>query len=1352
MSSVEGHPGAFVREHVIPQGMTVSEAAKTLGIGRQALSNLLNGKSALSPDMAMRLSKAFGADQQELLNRQAQFDGKHPSALRKEVPVATYSPPFLLIKAREIEEWASGNLEARSHLAAVLRCLVGSTGQELTRLDFPAYDNAERRGWDGTVDAGCATPWIPLGRSGWEFGTNEDPQVKANADFAQRTKDLPLEERQDTTFVFVTPRNWPQKHDWEKKKNALNEWKSVRALDASDLEQWLEQSLPGQVWMAEKLSKPTTGFRSLDRAWRDWSLASNPVLSAALFTSNISDARLTLKNWLAAPPNRPLVVAADSKDEALAFLACALNDPEIATTQQRDQALAFSDPAALNRVGQGSSAFMPIAINDPTEKELSNLYRRLHCITVRPRNAVDSEPDIALSQLGPEDMISALTKMGIEEERAQRLVRETGGSPTILRRRLSEIDAIRTPEWSKQSDTARSIVPMALIGTWHGGSEADKKILARISGRDYERVEQDLTGLLRYDDSPVWSVDAYRGVSSKIDAIFGIKGSITKGDLEGFFEIAELVLSERDPALDLPEDKRWAAGLYSKVRDHSTVIRTGIEETLVLLSVYGNSLFQDRLGFDVQAQTTLLVRKLLSPLTLEKLLSHNAQLPSYAEAAPDEFIRLIQKDLGDPTPASLELMKPAESSFFGGCPRTGLLWALETLAWNPERLPTVVRILARLSDRPIEDNWHNKPLNSLKSIFRSWLPQTAASVEQRTNALALVNREYPKVGWALCIDQFEPYSRTGDHSYRPRWRSDALGFGYSTSVPDHQAFVRSAVEFALAWPSHDETTLGDIVERLQELSDEHQVKAWQLIKSWAEKSNDDLAKASLREKIRRFAFTRRSRSRDLSETTTALAREARDALLPTDVVVRHRWLFADQWIEESSEELETEAFDHDARDQRIRRLREEALAEIWRAAGLDGVQRLVQLSGACFEIGMLLKPLIEGDTDLSEVTAATLKANENSKTAFFLSGLLHAFDANGLEDLTKRVREKAPDQTGRLSILLPFRRDTWQLVESWGEEAVQHYWGNVQNLWGKHSAEDLNFVIDQLLTSKRPSAALAMARFEWSDIETARLKRLLHEVATTKPNPTDNYKFRPYDIAEAFKSLERRSGVATDEKANLEFLYIELLHDHEYGLPNLDKQISQNPQLFVQAIGLSYRRNDGGEDPPDWVIEDSERRTSVATATYHLLHHVKRIPGTGENGLIDAKGLISWIREVRALCKTHGRVDIGDQKIGELLSRAKADEDGTWPCTPVCEALEAFSSEEMAIGFRVGKYNARGAQWRGEGGKQERDLANQYRRWSNKRAYEFPYVASVLSRIADMYDGEARSHDTDAKVRRKLQR
>jgi addiction module HigA family antidote len=69
------HPGAVVRHDCIePLGLTVTEAAKILGVTRQALNNLVNGKAGVSVEMAVRLSKAFGSEPEFRLRLQMNYD------------------------------------------------------------------------------------------------------------------------------------------------------------------------------------------------------------------------------------------------------------------------------------------------------------------------------------------------------------------------------------------------------------------------------------------------------------------------------------------------------------------------------------------------------------------------------------------------------------------------------------------------------------------------------------------------------------------------------------------------------------------------------------------------------------------------------------------------------------------------------------------------------------------------------------------------------------------------------------------------------------------------------------------------------------------------------------------------------------------------------------------------------------------------------------------------------------------------------------------------------------------------------------------------------------------------------
>src|ERR1035438_63336 len=69
------HPGRSIRTACLePLGLSVTDGAKVLGVTRQALSNVINGKSGISPEMAIRLTKAFGSTPETWLGMQLAYD------------------------------------------------------------------------------------------------------------------------------------------------------------------------------------------------------------------------------------------------------------------------------------------------------------------------------------------------------------------------------------------------------------------------------------------------------------------------------------------------------------------------------------------------------------------------------------------------------------------------------------------------------------------------------------------------------------------------------------------------------------------------------------------------------------------------------------------------------------------------------------------------------------------------------------------------------------------------------------------------------------------------------------------------------------------------------------------------------------------------------------------------------------------------------------------------------------------------------------------------------------------------------------------------------------------------------
>ena len=88
------HPGRHIRlEYLEPLGLSVTEAARILGVTRANLSNIVNGKSGISPEMAVRLAKAFSGSAEVWLRLQAAYDLAQVRRREAEIKVEPYCPP-----------------------------------------------------------------------------------------------------------------------------------------------------------------------------------------------------------------------------------------------------------------------------------------------------------------------------------------------------------------------------------------------------------------------------------------------------------------------------------------------------------------------------------------------------------------------------------------------------------------------------------------------------------------------------------------------------------------------------------------------------------------------------------------------------------------------------------------------------------------------------------------------------------------------------------------------------------------------------------------------------------------------------------------------------------------------------------------------------------------------------------------------------------------------------------------------------------------------------------------------------------------------------------------------------------
>jgi antitoxin HigA-1 len=102
METESRHPGAYVRERCLaPNNLGVADGARLLGVSRQALSNIVTGKAGISPEMAVRLAKAFGGSDEQWLQLQLAYD---LAQVRKRADTINVAPLSSVAQTRNVQQ------------------------------------------------------------------------------------------------------------------------------------------------------------------------------------------------------------------------------------------------------------------------------------------------------------------------------------------------------------------------------------------------------------------------------------------------------------------------------------------------------------------------------------------------------------------------------------------------------------------------------------------------------------------------------------------------------------------------------------------------------------------------------------------------------------------------------------------------------------------------------------------------------------------------------------------------------------------------------------------------------------------------------------------------------------------------------------------------------------------------------------------------------------------------------------------------------------------------------------------------------------------------------------------------
>ncbi len=604
---------------------------------------------------------------------------------------------------------------------------------------------------------------------------------------------------------------------------------------------------------------------------------------------------------------------------------------------------------------------------------------------------------------------------------------------------------------------------------------------------------------------------------------------------------------------------------------YSESLRTGIAETLALLAAYRGTSGTTRATDSIDVEH--LVRRILGGNPgWKRWAALSSQLPLLAEAAPAAFLEAVKSELRSKSGSIIELFKDHGDTFFSPCLHSGLLWALETLAWHPPYLLPTSLLLAELSERDPGGRWSNRPGNSLTEIFCSWLPHTAAPVDQRIQALRGISEKKPLGGWRLLLSLLPALHAHSMTTHTPRWRDWALNWRAGVTNADFAQQVEACGDRLVEMIGNDPTRWTDIIKHIAELPSTARTNAFRKLacldaSTLTLEHRKDLAK-KLREQIHRHRAFPDANWALPGDDVTAMER-ALQRLEPDDPVVRNIWIFSEH-VE--LPEPRSPNWSWEQNEAKVSRLRQEAIGIIFGNDGIDGLLRLAKTVKAPSKVGIELVDtgLV---TDASRILPSFLMDPDPGIAGFAWGYARKRFVKEGWSWVDRLTFDDwTPGQVAKFGAVLDDDERTWDWLKRKGDAAHDLYWKTAP-IYRIADPADFQIAVPQLLSHGRPFTALQVIHLGL--VRTPDLpSNLVFDTldAIRRPNADQRPQDVGYEIVELLKNLQNREPpVDRGRLAEFEWQFLDVLDGNQASAKTLHSFLSQEPESFAGLFKLIFR-------------------------------------------------------------------------------------------------------------------------------------------------------------------------------------
>ena len=712
----------------------------------------------------------------------------------------------------------------------------------------------------------------------------------------------------------------------------------------------------------------------------------------------------------------------------------------------------------------------------------------------------------------------------------------------------------------------------------------------------------------------------------------------------------------------------------------------------------------------------------------------NNLLPLLTEASPNEFLGAVETALvQNPCPFD-ELFAQEGKGIIGENYITGLLWALETLAWDKQYLVRVSVVLGELASHDPGGRWANRPSNSLTTIFLPWFPQTLAPIEKRKVAIQALQKENPEVAWKLLLSLLPNPLQSSSGSSKPRWRM-MISEDWPKEVTQKEYWdqVTQYADMTVEMTEHDVTKLEELTGHLDDLPAQCLEKVLEHLSAediTGKPENERVALwtglTELVSKHERFADAKWALSPDL----LSRIKETTNKLAPQNRLNLYRRLFTD---------LDMDLFEEKGnwaeQQKKLEERRQLAIKEILDNEGGEAVLRFADIVESPRKVGVSLGFI--ANLEIDSVILPNLLESEKKNLVQLTYGFVwgrHASRGWVWVDGTDTTGW-SHSQIGQFLSYLPFTADTWKRSKEVLREFEVAYWSKV-SVNPYQPQGELYVAIDKLLEHGRPNAAIQCLYVILHDKQpldkTRTIRALLSALSSTEPS----YSMDAHYVVEIIKALQDDPDTNPDDLAHIEWGYLPLLErDRGVSPKSLENRLASDPGFFCEVIRHVYR----SKKEPKTEKKHTKQEKAVAQNAYQLLREWRTPPGMQPDGSFSRDHLIRWLESTKTTCIESGHLEVALTHVGQVLFYCPPDPDGLWINRTVAEALNARDADKMRHGFRLEIFNSRGMHFVDPSGKPELELSAKYRKQAEEvENAGYQRLAVTMRDLADSYANEAK--------------